>query len=358
MGCLPTKQNQEVENNYNPPQLESKYNQNAAPQAAAGAAGAGQQNYDPKSPAYEVRELGSRYHMKATLGKGRYGVVKVCVEKETGNEYAVKIIDGKSMKRESVINDEVSKLKKLGNHKNVVNFYDFFKDSRGMFYIVMELCSGGDLFSRISQEGSYTERRAAVLLKQLAEALKYIHSLGITHRDLKPENILLSHKGADAHVKIVDFGLSKLVKDSQLLMTTVIGTWAYCAPEVFSNKPYDSSVDTWALGIIMFIMLAGYHPFDPYGELSDGDLIDRISKDDFDFNEPEWDGISAEAKFIIRRLLQKDPAKRLKLDEFLNTPWVNLQVEGSRDLSGSVKRFQSFSARYRNGEEEQKDNNN
>jgi serine/threonine protein kinase len=133
----------------------------------------------------EVRKFESKYKLKASLGKGRYGTVKVCVDLATGHEYAVKIIDGRAMKSESTINDEVYKLRKVGKHPNVVQFYDFFKDENNMFYIVMELCQGGDLFSRIVEDGSYTEQRAATLLRQLASALVYIHSLGITHRDLK-----------------------------------------------------------------------------------------------------------------------------------------------------------------------------
>eukprot|EP00475_Leptophrys_vorax_P021356 TRINITY_DN2906_c0_g1_i1.p2 TRINITY_DN2906_c0_g1~~TRINITY_DN2906_c0_g1_i1.p2 ORF type:complete len:169 (-),score=43.62 TRINITY_DN2906_c0_g1_i1:99-605(-) len=126
-------------------------------------------------------------------------------------------------------------------------------------------------------------------------------------------------------------------------METMIGTWAYCAPEVFSRQPYDSSVDTWALGIIMFIMLAGYHPFDPYGELSDGEMINKIQNDDFNFDEPEWEGISDDAKFIIRQLLQKSPTRRMSLETFLQQPWVTGVSTGNADLTASLKRLQSFS---------------
>jgi hypothetical protein len=139
---------------------------------------------EPMKP-LDNRSFDSRYHVKNSLGKGRYGTVKVCVEKETGKEYAVKIINGKSLKNPAIIDEEVFKLKKVGTHPNVVAFHDFFKDdATGMFYIVMELCKGGDLFSRIVEDGSYNEKSAAELLRQLASALVYIHSLGITHRDL------------------------------------------------------------------------------------------------------------------------------------------------------------------------------
>jgi serine/threonine protein kinase len=126
-----------------------------------------------------------RYIVKSSLGKGRYGTVKVGVEKATGKEYAIKIINGKTLKDLSIIDEEVFKLKKVGNHPNIVAFHEFFKDdASGMFYIVMELCKGGDLFSRIVEDGSYNEKRAAELLRQLANALVFIHGLGITHRDL------------------------------------------------------------------------------------------------------------------------------------------------------------------------------
>lgn len=143
-----------------------------------------------------------------------------------------------------------------------------------------------------------------------------MHDNKITHRDLKPENILLTDQSPSAILKVVDFGLSKFVNSPQGMMSTVIGTWAYCAPEVFSRRPYTDAVDNWALGVLMFIMLSGeyslltfdrstdgvprvcwtsgYHPFDLYGDSSEAQLIENICSGKFNFEEPEWQDVSKE----------------------------------------------------------------
>eukprot|EP01083_Nonionella_stella_P159812 521805_1 len=159
-------------------------------------------------------------------------------------------------------------------------------------------------------------------MAQLASATHYIHSCGVTHRDLKPENILLTSKEKNASIMVSDFGLSKIAEESDKPMDTICGTWAYCAPEVIKREPYTPVVDNWSLGILMFILLSGYHPFDVYGELGEAQLMRRIIRCKFDFDDNVWKDVSKEAKQLIKSLLEVDPKKRLGLGEFLETPWI------------------------------------
>lgn len=165
--------------------------------------------------------------------------------------------------------------------------------------------------------------------RQLAEALQYIHKHNISHRDLKPENILLTSDSLDSDIKVADFGLSKVVQGHQSVMKTVCGTWAYCAPEVIQRKPYTSAVDNWTLGVLMFVLLSGYHPFDVYGELPEPQLLSKIVSVDYDFDDSAWDDVSENAKSLIRQLLQAEPEDRLSLEEYLASPWI--QGEGVRE---------------------------
>lgn len=263
----------------------------------------------------------------------------MCTDRKTGEKWALKCIQRSSLKSHTIVEDEVRQLKKVGHHPNVVKLHDFFEDFDGNFYIVMELCVGGDLFTRIVNQGSYSELMASELLKQLGSAIQHMHNNKITHRDLKPENILLMDRSPSAPLKVVDFGLSKFVNSPQGMMSTVIGTWAYCAPEVFSRRPYTDAVDNWALGVLMFIMLSGYHPFDLYGDSSEAQLIDNICRGKFNFDEPEWQDVSEAAKSIITALLHRDPAQRMSIEQFLKTPWIS--GDGSNtSLGRSQKRLQ------------------
>jgi len=271
-----------------------------------------------------------------TLGKGHFATVKEAVHKGNGKTYAIKIIDRNQLKNnEATVMAEIDILKAVGSHPHVVSMIDSFQDSKH-FYIIMDYCGGGDLFSQIVAEGKYSERYAIRFCRQMASALKYIHSHGVCHRDLKPENLLLTSKELDtADVKLADFGLSKIIEgEGQAVMNTICGTWAYCAPEVISRKPYDFSVDAWALGVLMFVLLAGYHPFDVYGDTPEPELLRKIKSANFDFNDPVWEDVSKEAKALIRNLLVVDPKQRMTLDDYLASSWI--MSEGNAELRPHV----------------------
>ena len=276
------------------------------------------------TPATPTLHPSQRYVLTGqVLGKGHFARVCLALDTLSSNRrVAVKQIDKKDMnKNRGIVEAEMSILHKMGTHRFIVGMLDWWEDER-KFHIVMELCEGGDLFSKIVEQGKYSEREAVRCCRQIAEALVYMHSRGVIHRDLKPENILLLDSSIDSDLKIADFGLSKIVSSIDDVMRTVCGTWAYCAPEVISHRTYTSKVDNWTLGVLMFILLCGYHPFDCYGDLPEPELLDKIMKVEYEFEDPVWDTVSEQAKSLIRRLLRYKPDERLSLSEYLQSEWI------------------------------------
>ncbi|CEP00998.1 unnamed protein product (mitochondrion) [Plasmodiophora brassicae] len=286
----------------------------------------------------------SMYEIGAELGKGHFAVVHACVHVGTGVKYAVKVINKRRVTNPMSMREEVTVLRKVGRHPYCIELVDVFEDDSN-FYLVMELCTGGDLFSRIVDYGSYSEMDASRTLFQLATALDHIHQQGITHRDLKPENILLLNSTPDSDLKVGDFGLSKIVEGGpSVVMKTICGTWAYCAPEVIEQKPYTSLVDNWTLGVLMFILLSGYHPFDDFGDLPEPELLERIVSCDYSFNDPVWSDISEQPKQMIRALLKIVPEERMSLADFLASPWIQGKQAKSAPLTSTLNRMQSFNS--------------
>ena len=203
-------------------------------------------------------------------GKGHYGTVYKARNKRTGRVVAVKKIEI-ARTRKSSLKAEVMVLRDVGHHDNIVGLLDVFITGTHVL-LVLEMATGGELFDRLVNDGPYSEKKASFHVGSIAGALGYLHSKGIVHRDLKPENLLLSDKSPDAILKIADFGLSKILDtgSGQVEMGTVCGTWAYCAPEVRQTiighrAHYTAAVDMWSLGVIMYVMMVAYHPFDPSG---------------------------------------------------------------------------------------------
>jgi len=270
-----------------------------------------------------AEKVTDHYVLGEMLGEGSFATVLSGTHKVTGEKRAIKVIDKAAMKKaHTEIKDEIDILLKCGNHANIIHLYDVYHDPKN-YYLVMELCSGGDLFGKIVSDGCFSEKSAAQYCRQLAEALQYMHEQGVTHRDLKPENLLLKDNSDDAPLKLADFGLSKLVGRSDDTMKTVCGTWAYAAPEVISHKSYHMSVDTWSLGVLQYVLLGGYHPFDVYGDLPEPTLLRRIVDCKFDFNDDVWENISTHAKELIKNLLKVDPDERMTLEQYLADPWVH-----------------------------------
>ncbi|GBG33915.1 Protein kinase, putative [Hondaea fermentalgiana] len=274
--------------------------------------------------------ISAKYNVdyNVVLGRGHYATVNLGTHKESGMQVAVKRIQI-SKSRVEALKREVEVLRKVGRHPNIVTLYDIFITDTELI-LVLELLTGGELFDRMVEKGPYSEQEASHHIRKIGQALKFLHRAGIVHRDLKPENLLLAHKGNDSELKIADFGLANVVDNVEnATMRTVCGTWAYCAPEVKTTMQeeggpacYTAKVDLWSVGVILFVVLGAYHPFDPDGDASDAQLWSNICKGEFDFDDPAWDHISMQAKDLIKRLIVVDPSKRYDTDQLLNHPWV------------------------------------
>lgn len=171
---------------------------------------------------------------------------------------AIKIINkSKLSENEHFLMSELECLQKL-DHPNIIKFFEVFEDKM-YFYLCMEYCSGGELLLKIVDGKTLSEKEAAIIMKKLLSAINHMHSTGVVHRDIKPENILLSDKSPDAELKLVDFGLSKKFSKNEILQT-MVGTPLYVSPEVLTGS-YDKACDLWSAGVILYILLVGYHPF-------------------------------------------------------------------------------------------------
>jgi len=278
-----------------------------------------------------------KYDLKDVLGTGAFSQVRLAESKEDGQMYAVKIIDKKALKgKEDSLENEIRVLKRL-KHPNIVALLEVFEDKTKVF-LVMELVTGGELFDRIVEKGSYSEKDAADLIKQVLSAVAYMHEEGVVHRDLKPENLLYyssssnikSGPDAESKIMISDFGLSKMEESG--VMATACGTPGYVAPEVLAQKPYGKAVDVWSIGVISYNLLCGYPPF--YDE-NDANLFAQILKGEFEFDSPYWDDISEEAKDFIRSLMCVNVEHRLTCHTALEHCWITGK-QSERNIHATV----------------------
>uniref|UniRef100_A0A3Q1IK00 Serine/threonine-protein kinase DCLK2 n=1 Tax=Anabas testudineus TaxID=64144 RepID=A0A3Q1IK00_ANATE len=288
----------------------------------------------PAVPSY----ISERYKVGRMLGDGNFAVVRECVEHSTGREYALKIINkGKCRGKEHMIQNEVAILRRV-KHPNIVLLIEEV-DTYNELYLVMELVKGGDLFDAITSANRYTERDASGMLYNLANAIKYLHSLNIVHRDIKPENLLVyEHADGSKSLKLGDFGLATVV-DGPLY--TVCGTPTYVAPEIIAETGYGLKVDIWAAGVITYILLCGFPPF--RGSSDDQEvLFDQILMGQLEFPLPYWDNVSETAKELIRSMLEVEVDKRYTALQVLEHPWVTDEglCENDHQLSvaGKIKK--------------------
>jgi len=273
------------------------------------------------------------YSIDEILGEGSFATVRKGSDKASGVGVAIKIISkkGLSYKPES-LNNEIQILQKL-KHPYVIQCYDLFETENEVF-LVMELMTGGTLYERIEKKEKYREKDAKQVMTKLFYAIEYFHSIGIVHRDLKPENLLMVSRSNDIKIKVSDFGLSRIFQfssDSER-MKTAAGTIAYVAPEVLENiEGYNREVDLWSAGVIMYVMLSGYHPF--YSE-NEAEIIEMIRLADFVYDSPDWDNITEEAKDLIDNLLVVDPSARMTVHQALNHDWFKTDKSKSKKNKG------------------------
>ncbi|KAL4378705.1 hypothetical protein GQ457_02G024670 [Hibiscus cannabinus] len=254
------------------------------------------------------------YSVGRKLGQGQFGTTFLCVEKGTGKEFACKSIAKRKLISTEDLADvrrEIHIMHHLAGHPNVIQIIGSYEDAVAV-YVVMELCAGGELFERIIQRKHYTERKAAVLARIMIGVVQACHSLGVMHRDLKPENFLFVNQEEEAPLKTIDFGLSMFFKPGQIF-NEVVGSPYYVAPEVLL-KHYGPECDVWSAGVIIYILLCGVPPF--WDETEQG-IFNKVLRGQPDFTIEPWPSISNSAKDLVRRMLVKDPKKRLTAYEVL-----------------------------------------
>ena len=265
------------------------------------------------------------YEMLDNLGEGIFGSVKLGVEKKTNQRVAIKIIKKNKAKEKDIelVRNEID-IMKLCYHPYVVHLLDHFENGEYIF-IVMEYIKGGSLTDYMkSNNFNFTERRAAELIYQLAKGLKYLHKYGIIHRDLKPDNIMLTEASDKGNIKIMDFGLSKILGKKEK-STDGFGTLTFVAPEVLIRKPYNKEVDIWSVGVILYLMLSGDLPFDDPDD-NEQKIAKSIVYQEVKFPQEKFGKRSKAVIELIKGCLTKEPKNRIKIDEILKGEWMKQQL--------------------------------
>uniref|UniRef100_A0A8D0HBV3 Serine/threonine-protein kinase DCLK2 n=1 Tax=Sphenodon punctatus TaxID=8508 RepID=A0A8D0HBV3_SPHPU len=273
-----------------------------------------------------------KYKVGKVIGDGNFAVVKECIERSTGKEFALKIIDkAKCCGKEHLIENEVSILRRV-KHPNIIMLIEEMNTPTEL-YLVMELVKGGDLFDAITSSTKYTERDGSAMVYNLASALKYLHGLNIVHRDIKPENLLVcEYADGTKSLKLGDFGLATVVEGP---LYTVCGTPTYVAPEIIAETGYGLKVDIWAAGVITYILLCGFPPFRSENNLQE-DLFDQILIGKLEFPSPYWDNITDSAKELISLMLQVNVEARYTAAQILGHPWVSDDASQENNMQAEV----------------------
>ncbi|CAL1359184.1 unnamed protein product [Linum trigynum] len=259
-----------------------------------------------------ARKVG-KYEVGRTIGEGTFAKVKFARNMETGESVAIKVMAKSTILKNKMVDQikrEIS-IMKIVRHPYIVRLHEVLA-GRTKIYIILEFVTGGELFDRIVHQGRLKEHEARRFFQQLIDAVDHCHSKGVYHRDLKPENLLLDAAG---NLKVSDFGLSALPQDGVGLLHTTCGTPNYVAPEVLSHQGYDgAAADIWSCGVILYVLMAGYLPFD---ETDLPTLYKKINA--AEFSCPFW--FSPEAKALIDKILTPHPKERIRINGIRRDPW-------------------------------------
>ncbi|XP_077246543.1 calcium-dependent protein kinase 28-like [Tasmannia lanceolata] len=294
-----------------------------------------------------AKDFDKKYTIGKLLGHGQFGYTYVATDKANGDRVAVKRIEKNKMILPIAVEDvkrEVKILHALTGHENVVQFHNAFEDDSYVF-IVMELCEGGELLDRIlaKKDSRYTEKDAAIIVRQMLKVAAQCHLHGLVHRDMKPENFLFKSTKEDSPLKATDFGLSDFIKPGKKFHD-IVGSAYYVAPEVLKRKSGPQS-DVWSIGVITYILLCGRRPF--WDKTEDG-IFKEVLRNKPDFRRKPWPSISNSAKDFVKKLLVKDPRARLTAAQALSHPWVREGGDASEipvDISvlSNMRQFVKYS---------------
>jgi len=254
------------------------------------------------------------------IGKGHYGIVRECIHRATRQKLAVKTIEKSKVSRLDHLQREIFLLASI-DHRSIMKMVDCYEDAKYV-HIITEKYTGGELFDKIvensSSYGCLSERKTAEIIKSLLEAVMYLHENGVVHRDIKPENILFESTMENSPVKLIDFGLARTHKRGEAPMTNAVGTAYYMSPELLRGK-YDKSTDIWSIGVVAYVLLSGYPPFNGN---SDSEINDATRRGKLNFGGTRWLNKSDDAMDFIKCVLRRDPQKRFTAKEALSHPWI------------------------------------
>ncbi|XP_060785815.1 peripheral plasma membrane protein CASK isoform X9 [Neoarius graeffei] len=307
---------------------------------------------DAQSARFWLRNRHGSAHVDSCDGKrrGPFSVVRRCINRETGQQFAVKIVDVAKFTSSPGLSTEDLKREAsichMLKHPHIVELLETYS-SDGMLYMVFEFMDGADLCFEIVKRADagfvYSEAVASHYMRQILEALRYCHDNNIIHRDVKPHCVLLASKENSAPVKLGGFGVAIQLGESGLVAGGRVGTPHFMAPEVVKREPYGKPVDVWGCGVILFILLSGCLPF--YGTKER--LFEAIIKGKYKMNPRQWTHISESAKDLVRRMLMLDPAERITVYEALNHPWLKERDRYAYKihLPETVEQLRKFNAR-------------
>jgi serine/threonine protein kinase len=309
------------------------------------------------------RDLNEKYRVdwKTVMGEGAYGSVHPARLAATGEKVALKKIS-RRYTNSSAFKTETDALLRIfdnGGHPNISGLRDMYED-HNFYYLILDLVTGGEMFEHLIHYGAYSEADAARLMYEVASALAFLHGVGVVHADLKPENLLLSTKNRlDGTIKMIDFGCAVVQQDNAddeepsvardqsalaLKSASSTGTTAYWPPERFEERSVaDSAMDMWSVGVILYIMLTGVHPFDVKGVSTDDEIADHIRQNpEPPFSRELVGHLSESAGDLILRLMERDPAKRITAYEMLQHPWVRGETALKEKILDSDKKLSRF----------------
>jgi calcium-dependent protein kinase len=286
-----------------------------------------------------ITDIKNYYNFSDNLGSGSYGEVFRVQHKLTGEFRACKRMNKRKIVNKERFKTEIELLRST-DYPHIIKLYEIFED-QVYIYLIMEECEGGDFFDRIVEKVKakrlFTEQEAANLFKQIILAISYCHSHGVCHRDIKPENILFASKDEDSPIKLIDFGLSKVMTDNSLFKS-IVGTPYYMAPEVLKGE-YDVKCDIWSCGVLLYIMLSGRQPF--FGK-NDNEIMVKIANFNYSFNFPEWQQVSEDAKSLLNSIFVKSDL-RPSAQDILKSDWVNGHIQNTDQILLSLDINNCFS---------------
>jgi len=287
-------------------------------------------------------ELEKRYDTSSgtVLGRGACGSVVAVRQRETNELFAMKVV---ALETVGGTMDELKKeieIQRTLDHPNICKIFETYEDLKhGEMYIIMELCTGGALVSRMKHHRhGYGEAAAATIIEKIMSSIIYCHHHGVVHRDIKLDNLIYEHEAEEAELKLIDFGFACEIAPGREAMWDQLGTPSYMAPELWSSEPeYDSSVDMWAIGVVTYMLLSGKRPFHHDNKREKARMIRH---DPLKFPEAEWGRVSEDAKDFCRQLMQKQPRDRLSATAAKDHPWIKhaSTLHKGKDIAEEMQR--------------------